>query len=242
MVRPIGLIRAYYNCISSFLPIYTTACKRRLSQKVHTGFLPPKLPQHNGRHLLFWRVHGSRRPATRACKSCRLRSCDWRDTIYHRVSHRCWRRCAHFIHGCRQGGGDKQSSAVGQVREVEGAAHPTGSRRQLHDLSRMHQLCQHYLQYVVRRYLRRRVVLLRKSVCTHNLLPFFFCPPKKKQNCSCKCNIYAIATRSLQGQSNMWLPMNMDTSRNQTYDKVLQGKYSNIRMHSVMHNNQVCVL
>jgi hypothetical protein len=36
----------------------------------------------------------------------------------------------------------------------------------------------------------------------------------------------------------MWLPMNMDTSRNQTYDKVLQGKYQNIRMFSAPHNNQ----
>ena len=35
------------------------------------------------------------------------------------------------------------------------------------------------------------------------------------------------------GQSNMWLPMHMDTSRNVTYDRILQGKYRNIRMHSV---------
>ena len=27
------------------------------------------------------------------------------------------------------------------------------------------------------------------------------------------------------GQSNMWLPMNMDTSRNVTYDAILAGKY-----------------
>ena len=40
------------------------------------------------------------------------------------------------------------------------------------------------------------------------------------------------------GQSNMWLPMNMDTSRNTTFDAVLSGKYNNIRMHSVPHNNQ----
>lgn len=40
------------------------------------------------------------------------------------------------------------------------------------------------------------------------------------------------------GQSNMWLPMNMDTSRNTTFDRVLEGKYSNIRMLSVPHNNQ----
>lgn len=40
------------------------------------------------------------------------------------------------------------------------------------------------------------------------------------------------------GQSNMWLPMNMDTSRNVTYDAVLRGKYKNIRMFSMPHNNQ----
>ena len=40
------------------------------------------------------------------------------------------------------------------------------------------------------------------------------------------------------GQSNMWLPMNMDTSRNNTYDAILRGKYKNIRMHSQTHNNQ----
>ena len=32
--------------------------------------------------------------------------------------------------------------------------------------------------------------------------------------------------------------MNMDTSRNTTFDRVLEGKYSNIRMLSVPHNNQ----
>ena len=31
------------------------------------------------------------------------------------------------------------------------------------------------------------------------------------------------------GQSNMWLVMHFDTSRNVTYDKIMQGKYSNIR-------------
>ena len=36
----------------------------------------------------------------------------------------------------------------------------------------------------------------------------------------------------------MWLPMNMDTSRNTTYDAVLKGKYQNIRMHTMQHNNQ----
>ena len=33
------------------------------------------------------------------------------------------------------------------------------------------------------------------------------------------------------GQSNMWLVMHFDTSRNVTYDKIMQGKYSNIRKH-----------
>ena len=36
----------------------------------------------------------------------------------------------------------------------------------------------------------------------------------------------------------MWLPMHMDTSRNLTYNKVLQGKYKNIRLRSMAHNNQ----
>jgi hypothetical protein len=36
----------------------------------------------------------------------------------------------------------------------------------------------------------------------------------------------------------MWLPMNMDTSRNITYDAILAGKYKNIRMQSVQHNSQ----
>ena len=36
----------------------------------------------------------------------------------------------------------------------------------------------------------------------------------------------------------MWLPMNMDTSRNVTYDAILRGKYQNIRMHTMSHNNQ----
>ena len=40
------------------------------------------------------------------------------------------------------------------------------------------------------------------------------------------------------GQSNMWLPMNMDTSRNVTYDAIMRGKYQNIRMHTMSHNNQ----
>lgn len=41
------------------------------------------------------------------------------------------------------------------------------------------------------------------------------------------------------GQSNMWLPMHMDTSRNRTYDAILnEGRYTNIRMFSVPHNNQ----
>lgn len=44
--------------------------------------------------------------------------------------------------------------------------------------------------------------------------------------------------RFCSGQSNMWLPMNMDTSRNVTYDAILAGKYRNIRMHTMMHNNQ----
>jgi hypothetical protein len=30
----------------------------------------------------------------------------------------------------------------------------------------------------------------------------------------------------------------MDTSRNLTYNKVLQGKYKNIRLRSMAHNNQ----
>jgi len=29
----------------------------------------------------------------------------------------------------------------------------------------------------------------------------------------------------------MWLVMHFDTSRNVTYDKIMQGKYSNIRKH-----------
>ena len=33
------------------------------------------------------------------------------------------------------------------------------------------------------------------------------------------------------GQSNMWLPMNMDTSRNVTYDAILAGKYK-VRVQS----------
>jgi len=36
----------------------------------------------------------------------------------------------------------------------------------------------------------------------------------------------------------MWLPMHMDTSRNLTYEAVLKGKYKNIRMLSMPHNNQ----
>jgi hypothetical protein len=39
-------------------------------------------------------------------------------------------------------------------------------------------------------------------------------------------------------QSNMWLVMHFDTSRNITYDKVMAGKYKNIRMHTTPHNNQ----
>lgn len=39
-------------------------------------------------------------------------------------------------------------------------------------------------------------------------------------------------------QSNMWLVMHFDTSRNITYDKVMQGKYQNIRMHTTPHNEQ----
>jgi hypothetical protein len=40
------------------------------------------------------------------------------------------------------------------------------------------------------------------------------------------------------GQSNMELPMNHDHSRNQTYDAVLAGRYSNIRLME-MGQNQV---
>ena len=42
------------------------------------------------------------------------------------------------------------------------------------------------------------------------------------------CILYAACA----GQSNMWLPMHFDTSRNATYDAVLAGKYQNIRMHT----------
>ena len=34
------------------------------------------------------------------------------------------------------------------------------------------------------------------------------------------------------------LPMHMDTNRNQTYDAILNGKYSNIRMQTLPMNNQ----
>mmetsp|Transcript_7340 Transcript_7340/g.21688 ORF Transcript_7340/g.21688 Transcript_7340/m.21688 type:complete len:747 (+) Transcript_7340:499-2739(+) len=40
------------------------------------------------------------------------------------------------------------------------------------------------------------------------------------------------------GQSNMWLVMHFDTSRNATYDAILKGKYSNIRMWTMPMNNQ----
>jgi len=41
------------------------------------------------------------------------------------------------------------------------------------------------------------------------------------------------------GQSNMRLPMHFDTSRNVTYNRILnEGKYGNIRMYSVAQNNQ----
>jgi hypothetical protein len=40
------------------------------------------------------------------------------------------------------------------------------------------------------------------------------------------------------GQSNMWLPVNFDTSRNNTFDKIMQGKYQNIRFHTMVENNQ----
>ena len=36
----------------------------------------------------------------------------------------------------------------------------------------------------------------------------------------------------------MWLVMHFDTSRNVTYNKVLAGKYQNIRMHTTPHNDQ----
>jgi hypothetical protein len=35
----------------------------------------------------------------------------------------------------------------------------------------------------------------------------------------------------------MWLPVNFDTSRN-TFDKIMEGKYQNIRFHTMVHNNQ----
>jgi len=68
-------------------------------------------------------------------------------------------------------------------------------------------------------------------------------------NASCSGCKYSNVTSALNdvtfgdvwfcsGQSNMWLPMNMDTSRNQSYDAVLAGKYKNIRMHTTPHNNQ----
>ena len=44
--------------------------------------------------------------------------------------------------------------------------------------------------------------------------------------------LHARFCRFCSGQSNMWLVMHFDTSRNITYDKVMAGKYKNIRMHT----------
>eukprot|EP01051_Picozoa_sp_SAG22_P008348 SAG22_NODE_631_length_8376_cov_43.396037_5_plen_239_part_00 len=41
------------------------------------------------------------------------------------------------------------------------------------------------------------------------------------------------------GQSNMWLPMHFSLSRNQTYDAMLRGKLSNIRMNTIDMNEQL---
>jgi len=40
------------------------------------------------------------------------------------------------------------------------------------------------------------------------------------------------------GQSNMWLVMHFDTSRNITFDAVRRGRYKNIRLHTTPHNNR----
>ena len=35
-----------------------------------------------------------------------------------------------------------------------------------------------------------------------------------------------VPGRDCRAKSNMWLPMNMDTSRNVTYDAIMKGKHS----------------